>query len=78
MPVRDDILIKLGKKYKSGGYALVSPSSGRVAAYGKDIKLLYQKIDRDKINDSDKMVMYIPSSHHVHIFHLSVSVRSHR
>lgn len=70
-----NLLLNLQKKYQKGGYALVSPKSGEVFAYGINLKNLYESIDRNKIKDSDKLVMYIPSRNVTHAFHFSLSVR---
>ncbi len=58
----------LQKKHQRGGYALVSPKSGKLYVFGNDVKALYQKIEKEKINDSDKMVMYVPPLHVKHVF----------
>lgn len=70
-----NLLLQLQKKYHEGGYALVSPKSGEVLAYGKSLKHLYTTIDRKKIKDNDKLVMHIPSPNVTHAFHFSLSVR---
>lgn len=77
MPQKN-LLLTLQKKYKTGGYALVSPKNGRVSAFGEDLKQLYKTINEEKINDADKMVMYIPPPHVKHVFQLSLSIRLHR
>jgi len=66
----------LQKKFKQGGYVLVSPQSGRVAVHAMDIKSLYKKIDSEKIKDEGKTVVYIPSAKYTHVFRVSVSVRT--
>jgi dTDP-4-dehydrorhamnose 3,5-epimerase-like enzyme len=71
------LLLKLQKKYKTGGYALVSPKSGQVVIFSEDIKSLYQTIDKEKINDTNKLVMYVPPPHVKHVFQLSLSIRVH-
>lgn len=60
------LLQNLQKKYTRGGYALVSPHSGRVALYADTIKKLYQTIETKNINDADKVVMYIPPPNVTH------------
>ena len=70
-----NILIKLQKKYKDGGFALVSQASGEVVAFGEDIKKLYKLIDKKKIKDEDKIVMHIPPIHVKHVFHISLSIQ---
>ena len=69
-----DLLLNLQKRYKQGGYALVS-KAGRLVVFGENIKKLYEKIDSQKIKDEDKIVMYIPSPRISHAFTVSVSVR---
>ena len=71
---RKNLLLKLQKKYQEGGYALISPKSGEVLAYGKNLKHLYTTIDRKKIKDADKLVMHIPTPNITHAFHFSLSV----
>lgn len=66
-----NILLKLQKKYKDGGFALVSQLSGEVYAYGEDIKKLYKVIDEKKIKDENKIVMHIPPIHVKHVFQIS-------
>lgn len=55
-----NILLKLQKKFKEGGFALISESTGQVYAFGEDIKKLYQIIDKKKVKDENKIVMHIP------------------
>ncbi len=69
------LLQNLQKKYKDGGYALVSPDTGRVALFADTIKKLYQAIEIKQIQDADKVVMYIPPPKVTHAFSLSLSVR---
>ena len=70
-----NILIKLQKKYKDGGFALVSQASGEVIAFGEDIKKLYEVIDEKKIKDENKIVMHIPPIHVKHVFQISLSIQ---
>lgn len=74
---RKNLLLNIQNKYKEGGYALVSPKSGKVSAFAENLKKLYQTIDRRKIKDSDKLVMHIPSPNVKHAFHISLSIRIH-
>ncbi len=69
-----NLLLRLQTKYQDGGYVLVSPDTGRVFAFGQNLKLLYKTIDAKKIKDEDKLVMYVPSRMK-HVFQLSLSVR---
>lgn len=71
------LLQNLQKKYKQGGYALVSPRSGRVALFADTIKKLYQTIQGKNINDENKVVMYVPQRKGSHVFSISLSVRLH-
>lgn len=70
-----NILLKLQRKHRDGGYALVSPRTGRVAAFAENLKKLYQTIETQKIRDETKLVMYVPPPHVTHVFHFSLSVR---
>lgn len=70
-----NLLLKLQKKFKEGGYALIVPKSGKVIAFGEDLKQLYNNIDKEKIKDADKLVMYIPPPNVKHVFHFSLSIR---
>ena len=70
-----NILLNLQKKYKDGGFALVSQTSGEVSAFGEDIKKLYKVIDDKKINDENKIVMHIPPIHVKHVFQVSLSIQ---
>lgn len=72
------LLLKLQKKYQEGGYALVSPETGRIFAFADDLKKLYKTIDAKNIEDADKLVMYVPPPHVKHVFQISLSVRFHR
>lgn len=71
MITRKNILLKLQKKYHEGGYALISPNTGKVLAYGEDLELLYKIIKKEKIKDQDKLVMHIPPPSVKHVFHFS-------
>lgn len=53
-------LVNIQKKYKKGGFALISEKTGKEFAFGTDIKKLYEMIDKKKIKDSDKIVTYVP------------------
>ncbi len=75
MSKHKNILLKLQKKYGEGGYALVSPKTGEVLAFGEDIQSLYRIIERKKINDKNELVMYIPPPNVKHVFHFSLSIR---
>lgn len=70
---RKNLLLQLQRKYQEGGYALVTPKTGKVVAYGEDLENLYATIDRKKINDAGKLVMFIPPPRVTHAFHLSLS-----
>lgn len=70
-----NILLKLQRKYQDGGYALIVPETGKVIAFGEDLKVLYAKIDKGKIKDADKLVMYVPPPKVKHVFQLSLSIR---
>ena len=70
-----NILFKLQKKYKDGGFALISQTSGQIYAFGEDIKKLYKLIDKKKIKDEDKIVMHIPPIHVKHVFQISLSIQ---
>lgn len=72
------LLQKLQEKYKDGGYALVSPTSGRVTLFAKTIKNLYKTIETKQIKDADKIVMYIPPPKIAHVFQVSLSIRLRR
>lgn len=66
--MKNQLLLSLQKKYQTSGYALVAPRSGKVYAFEKDIKKLYNTIHKEKIEDKNKMVVYVPSPHAIHIF----------
>ena len=70
-----NLLLKLQRKYQEGGYALIVPKTGKVIAFGEDLKDLYTTIDKEKIKDADKLVMYIPPPKVKHVFQLSLSIR---
>lgn len=70
-----NLLLKLQKQHHEGGYALVSPKTGQVVAFADDIKMLYQTIERKKIRDADKLVMYVPPPKVKHVFQISLSIR---
>lgn len=72
---KKNLLLKLQKKYHEGGYALISPKTGQVVAFADDIKILYQTIEREKIRDADKLVMYVPPPKVKHVFQVSLSIR---
>lgn len=78
MSVAKNLLIRLQKKYSKGGYALVGPKSGKVFAHGMDLQSLYKHIDKKRVNDADKLVMYIPTPGYTHVFRLSISIRTSR
>ena len=65
---KKQLLLQLQKKFQEGGYALIYPKSGRVAAFSENLKKLYQTIDQKKIDDKNKLVMYIPPPHVAHVF----------
>lgn len=73
-----NILLKLQEKYHDGGYALVSPDTGRIFAFGQNLKKLYTNIDTRKIKDEDKIVMYVPPPRVKHVFQISLSIRLYR
>ncbi|MBI4009093.1 hypothetical protein HY357_02575 [Candidatus Roizmanbacteria bacterium] len=75
MITQKNILLKLQKKYKEGGFALISQASGEIIAFGKDIKKLYKVIDEKKIKDENKIVMHIPPIHVKHVFQISLSIQ---
>jgi len=62
------ILISLQERFKTGGFVLLAPRSGRVYAYGKDIKKLYEKIKRKEISSENKIIMYVPRPDVSHVF----------
>lgn len=66
--MKQGILLNLQKRYEDGGYVLVAPSSGRVYAYGRDIKKLYEKIMKDEIPSTNKLIMYVPSPKYFHVY----------
>ncbi|MBI2029059.1 hypothetical protein HYT02_01445 [Candidatus Gottesmanbacteria bacterium] len=70
-----NVLLQLQKKYREGGYALVSSESGRVFVFAKTLKELYKTIDDKKIKDEDKTVMHIPSPYIKHVFYFPLSIR---
>lgn len=63
-----NLLLKLQRRFKDGGYALVSEESGRVFAYGENLKKLYQRIEQENVKDEDKTVVYVPSAKVKHVF----------
>ena len=63
-----NILLKLQKKYKDGGFALVSETTGQAYAFGEDIKKLYKVIDDKKVKDENKIVMHVPPVNVKHVF----------
>lgn len=69
-----NLLLNLQRKFKQGGYALVS-KAGKLVVFGENIKKLYEKIDKQRIKDEDKIVMHIPSPRVTHAFTISLSVR---
>ena len=50
----------LQDRFKKGGYVMIAPKSGRVYAYGQDIKKLYDQIQKKKIPGENKLVMFVP------------------
>lgn len=72
---KNTLLLNLQKKYKQGGYALVSPESGKVWLYADTVKNLYKTIEMKDIPDADKLVMYIPQRKGSHVFSFSLSIR---
>jgi len=75
---KKNILMKLQEKYKEGGYALVSPKTGKVMAFSETLQSLYTIIDQKQIHDADKMVMYVPPPNLKHVFYISLSIRIHQ
>ncbi len=71
------LLVKLQKKYKDGGYALVSLEKGQVFAFADNLSKLYEIIDAKNIEDENKTVMYVPPPNVKHVFHISLSIRFH-
>lgn len=71
-----NILLKLQKKYHEGGYALVSQKSGQIYAFGDDIKKLYDLIEKKKIKDENRLVMYIPPLHIKYALRISLSINN--
>lgn len=69
------MLLKLQKKYKDGGYVLVSPKSGKVIVFATDFKKLYEAIDRKNIDDADKLVMHVPPLHVKHVLRLFLPIQ---
>lgn len=63
-----NLLLNLQRKFKDGGYALVSEKNGRVFAYAETIKKLYQKIEEKNVKDENKTVVYVPSAKVKHVF----------
>lgn len=72
---KSNLLVSLQKQHTQGGYALVSPKSGRVAVFAENLKKLYQTIEKKQIDDAQKIVMYIPPPKVKHVFRISLSVR---
>jgi len=66
--MKQGILLNLQQRYQDGGYVLVAPDSGRVYAFGKDIKKLHEKIISDEIPSTNKLIMYVPSPKHFHLY----------
>lgn len=75
--MKQDLLWQLQKKYQNGGYALVADKSSRVLAFAEELDRLYKIIDQKHIDDSNKVVMFIPPPHVKHVFSVSLSVRTH-
>lgn len=66
-------LVNWQKKY-GPGFVCYSTKTGRVKAYGKNIKVLYEMIKKKKIDRQETSILYIPGYKSTNVFQISLPI----
>lgn len=61
-------LFDIQKKYKAGGYVLLSEKEDKVLVFGKSVKKLYDLARKKGLDKGDTTTMYVPPKNKICVF----------